>query len=171
MQGYLDSSGWIAMTNAQALDALGRVLDLDMPVVTVARADWSRLAATHRPIARAARLAGLMAGAGAVGSSERLALAALDGETLTSAALDLVIVQAARVLRVAPETLSSHQTLAEAGIDLLSSFELHNRIEHAAGVGVAMSRFARARRISELADLVASIVQETSGTRQGTQPS
>ena len=44
MQGYLDSSGWIAMNDATALGMLARALDSDLPSVTVAAADWQRLA-------------------------------------------------------------------------------------------------------------------------------
>ncbi len=159
MQSYLDSSGWTTMSNDAALAALAQALDFDLPVVTIAAADWQRLAATHVPIATSSRMSRLLS-ACASGRGDRGSLVDLDDAALAPAVLALVRTQIARVLRLAPEDLSDDQTLAAIGIDSLSSFELHNRIEQAAGVTVPMSRYTKARRLLELSALVASLVRE-----------
>ena len=157
MKGYLDSSGWIAIDNAAALDALARALDIDLACVTVAAADWPLLASAHRPIARSTRLSRLLArGDGGAGTATH-GLSRLEGEALAAAALELVRRQAARVLRARVEDILPGQTLAEAGIDSLSAFELHNRIEQAAGFEVPMTRYAKARQISDLSALVVAL--------------
>ena len=150
IQGYLDSSGWIAMDDAMALDHLARALDIDLPCVTIAAADWQRLATAHPALARSSRLTRLLAPDATSRTSSR-GLHTLEGPALDAAALELVRAQAARVLRARIEDIAATQTLAAAGIDSLSSFELHNRLEQEAGVELPMARYAKARRIDELA--------------------
>ncbi len=159
MQSYLESSGWIGMSNEVALAELGRALDLDLPAIAIAAANWSRLAGAHPAIARARRIGSLIGSASGTAASGRV-LADLDADRLELAALDLVRAQTARVLRSHMADLAPETTLAEAGIDSLSSFELHNRIEQEAGLAIPMPRFVKARRIGELAALLASIVLE-----------
>jgi NADPH:quinone reductase-like Zn-dependent oxidoreductase/acyl carrier protein len=159
MQSYLESSGWTGMSDTAALVALAEAMDLDLPALTIAAVDWQRLAATHPAIARSARLAGLRAG-DAGGPASGRPLATLDGDALDVAALALVRAQTARVLRTRTADLAPDIPLAEAGIDSLSSFELHNRIEQEAGFAVPMPRFTKARRIGELARLLAALVRE-----------
>ena len=165
MQSYLDSSGWIAIDNRAALDALARALDIDRPVVTIAAADWSRLGATQRAVARSSRLASLLAGARSAATAER-GLSQHDDGALEAAALYLVRRQTARVLRAPVDGIVADQTLAEAGIDSLSSFELHNRIEQEAGIEVPMARYTKARRIGELAQLLVALVMEARSRAQ-----
>ncbi len=66
----------------------------------------------------------------------------------------------ARVLRAQVVAAAPEWTLAEAGIDSLSSFELHNRLEQEAGFEVPMTRYAKARRIGELAALLCALASE-----------
>lgn len=165
MQSYLESSGWIGMSNEVALTQLARALDLDMPAMTIASADWMRLAAAHPALARARRLSALTSGATGPAATGG-ALVELDADRLEAAALDIVRNETARVLRTRSPALTPDTTLAEAGIDSLSSFELHNRIEQAAGLAIPMPRYAKARRISELAALLASIARETRSQAQ-----
>jgi NAD(P)-dependent dehydrogenase (short-subunit alcohol dehydrogenase family)/acyl carrier protein len=159
MQSYLESSGWIGMSNEVALTELGRALDLDLPAIAIAAADWSRLTGAHPAIARARRIGALIGSASGTAASGR-ALADLDADRLELAALDLVRTQTARVLRSQMADLTPETTLTGAGIDSLSSFELHNRIEQEAGLAIPMPRFVKARRVGELAALLASIVSE-----------
>ncbi len=159
MQGYLDSSGWIAIDNAAALDAFARALDIDLPSVTVAAVDWQRLAATQPALARSTRLSRLLVRDGNAGRSTR-GFDTLEGDALMTAALELVRRQAARVLRARAEEVLPGQTLAEAGIDSLSSFELHNRLEQEAGFEVPMPSYTKARRILDLAELLSALATE-----------
>jgi acyl transferase domain-containing protein/NADPH:quinone reductase-like Zn-dependent oxidoreductase len=162
MQGYLDSAGWIAMPDADVLAAIGRALALDAPVLTIAAADWERLAAAYPAIARAPRLAHL-AGAISADASTRSPLARLAGAAREAAALDLVREAAAKVLRAAPSDLVAVERLDDAGIDSLSSFELRNRLGHAIGRELPMSRYAAARTFPALAALVAEIAGDPAG--------
>lgn len=159
MQRYLASSGWIGVSNAAALDALAWALDLDVPVITIAAADWTRLAEANPALARAPRMSRLVRETGARVMAGR-PLNDLDDHALDQATLELVKAQTARVLRTAVSDIAPEQTLAEAGIDSLSSFELHNRIEQEAGVAVPLARYAKARRIADLSLLLASLVRE-----------
>ena len=169
MQSYLDSSGWIAMSDRTALAALAHALDQDVPSITIAHADWSRLAATHPAIARSSRLMRLRDRA-AGDARGRRGLAQLSGPALENAALELVRSQVARVLRTSIDDIRSGQALAEAGIDSLSSFELHNRIEQEAGLPLAMTRFVRARTVGELASLVAELANAAGRPATGPDP-
>jgi acyl carrier protein len=159
MQSYLESSGWIGMSNEVALAELARALDLDLPAIAIASADWSRLAGSHPAIAHARRTGALSGSANGAEATGRK-LAELDADKLELAALDLVRTQTARVLRSRTTDLSPETTLTEAGIDSLSAFELHNRIEQEAGLAIPMPRYAKARRIGELAALLVSLVLE-----------
>ncbi len=157
MQAYLDSAGWKTLGNATALPALAKALDSDRTSITFAAADWRQLAATHPALARSARVAGLTT-ARAETNDTQTVLAGLKGDALQMAALRLVHAQTAKVLRTDPAELLGVQTLDDAGIDSLSSFELRNRLGQALGQDVPMARFAKAHRFDDLAALVATLV-------------
>ena len=87
-------------------------------------------------------------------------LHSLEGPALEAASLALVRAQTARVLRSRVEDIDPTQTLVETGIDSLSSFELHNRLEQEAGIELPMPRYVKARRIDELAALLSALALE-----------
>lgn len=173
MQAFLDSAGWIAMPDEAALDALGAALASAAPIVTIAAADWSRLAALYPLIERTPRTRGLAARNAPYGTSGsgRAGLAGLAGAALQQAALDLVRREAAKVLRIEPAELAGVARLDEAGIDSLSSFELRNRIGQATGIDVPMSRYSKARTFAALAAVVIELFDEAERQRSQQAPS
>ena len=160
MQSYLASAGFPAMDNRMALEALAQALDSNHPVMSIGCADWRHLASTQAPLTRMRRLAGLLASCQEGSHGVERALADLSGEALSEACLQLIRRLAARVLRRPSEEMASFTTLTDAGIDSLSSFELHNRIGQEIGLDVPMARYVKARGFAELADLVATLVVE-----------
>jgi acyl transferase domain-containing protein/NADPH:quinone reductase-like Zn-dependent oxidoreductase/NADP-dependent 3-hydroxy acid dehydrogenase YdfG len=156
MQAFLESAGWIAMTDDAALEAFGAALASDAPSVTVAAADWAKLASLYPLVGRAPRTRAL-AKRGAANDAGRAGFGGLEGAALLQAALDLVRREAAKVLRTPPEELSGIERLDEAGIDSLSSFELRNRIGQATGIELPMPVYAKARTFAALGAVVAEL--------------
>ncbi|MBU1210553.1 MAG: type I polyketide synthase [Alphaproteobacteria bacterium] len=160
MQSYLASAGWIGIDNETALAALAKAIDFDRPTLTIAAADWTRLAVAHPVLARSPRTAGLVSAGDSAGDPTSRGLTGLHGDELEAAALQLVRSEAAKVLRMSAEDLVSAETLDEAGIDSLSAFELRLRIEQQLRLEVPMSRYARATRFVDLAALCRALVEE-----------
>jgi len=163
MQSYLASAGWIGINNERALAALAKALDFDQPTMTIAAADWKRLAVAHSILARSPRTARLVSAGHSANERATRGLAGLHGEELDAAAMELVRTEAAKVLRMSAEKLVSAETLDEAGIDSLSAFELRLRIEQQLRLEVPMSRYARATRFRDLAALCRALVEEARG--------
>ncbi len=161
MQGYLESAGWIAMPDVAVLGALATALGCDERVLTIAAADWALLASSYPAVGKSPRLVELVRDLAGRDRTRSGRLQALSGAALRAAALDFVREEAARVLRTEPSTVAAHVSLADAGIDSLSSFELRNRIAQSLGLEVPMPRYARARTFTALADLVADLVAES----------
>ncbi len=160
MQAFLDSAGWIAMADDAALDAMGAALASDAPVVTIAAADWPKLAALYPLVGRARRTSELVV-RGASNDVARAGLGGLAGAALMQAALELVRREAAKVLRTEPGELAGIERLDEAGIDSLSSFELRNRIGRSAGIELPMPAYAKARTFAALGAVVAELTEQS----------
>ncbi len=160
MQTYLASAGWIGIDNAAALAGLAKVLDCDIATPTLAAADWGRLAATHPTLGRSPRTASLASRAADAVGSRSNGLAGLDGEALQAAALLRVREEAAKVLRAGVDDIAGDVSLADAGIDSLSSFELRLRIEQTLRLELPMARYVRATRLVDLAALVCALIEE-----------
>ena len=160
MRSYLATAGWIGIDNETAIAYLAKALDSDPPALTIAAADWMRLAATHPALARSPRTAGLTSAAQTGTDPLSHGLTALHGDELEAAALRLVCTEAAKVLRTSTDDLAARDTLDEAGIDSLSTFELRLRIEQRLGLEVPMSRYVQASRFHDLATLARALVEE-----------
>ena len=170
MSSYLENAGWGTLENEAVCDLLAKALNTDEPVLTITSADWKTLASRHPAIARSPRLGELTAAGRSQTRAEGKSLTELNGE-MPAHALRIVREQVARVLRVDADTLLSHETIADAGIDSLSAFELRNRLEQATNFEIALDRFVSASRFDELAELLCSIARErlaTSGSSHET---
>ena len=160
MQAFLDSAGWIAMADDAALEALGSAIGRNAAVMTIAEADWPKLAALYPLVGRAPRTRKLAVRV-AQNAEVSTGLAGLTGSALLQAALDLVRREAAKVLRAEPAELSGVERLDEAGIDSLSSFELRNRIGQAAGIELPMAAYAQARTFAALGAVLADLTEQS----------
>ncbi len=166
MQSYLASTGWIGIDNETAIACLAKCLDSGLPTLTIAAADWRRLATTHPTLAQSHRTAGLVTAANDTTDALSCELAGLQGDDLEDAALRLVHTEAAKVLRTSADDIATCETLDDAGIDSLSTFELRLRIEQRLRLDVPITRYARASRFRDLAALARTLVEEARARRQ-----
>ena len=162
---YLESAGWHGIADAEALSAFGRTLCLDAPVLTYAAVDWARLAAAHPALARARRIAGLGARDDVGLSGGSLDMLRGEGGKPLELAKRLVSRQVALVLRLDASDLDRYETLDDAGLDSLSTFELRNRLESEIGLTIPLGRFAQTATVADLAELICALASEAHETR------
>ncbi len=160
MISYMSNAGWVALDNDQALAALAVALDIDSPELTYGAADWTRLAANHKPLRTTARLSELLAKGEHRSKASMQRLNRSNGGSQLAEAEQVVRAQAGKVLRIDVDTLRSCRTLDEAGLDSLSTFELKSRIESELGLIVPFGRYMKAASFDELAELVCDLVNE-----------
>ncbi len=159
MTSYLTNAGWGTLSNTDVCNLLATILNSDETVLTVTKANWASLAARHSPIAKSPRLSELCLNGAPEHNGRRVALTELNGD-MPLHALRIVREQVAKVLRVDLGTLSSYDTISDAGIDSLSAFELRNRLEQETNFEISLGRFVSASRFDELAELLCSIARE-----------
>ena len=170
MTTYLESAGWRTVEDREALSALGAALGLDAPVLTYAAVDWGRLLAGHAPLSGAPRLKHLQSGEGGrLAGGLRALLAGQGGEGI-EAAKRLVSEEVAKVLRIEAAELAQYETLDDAGLDSLSTFELRNRLESATGLSVPLGGFTQAASIPDLAELLCRLAAELADDRPDSDP-
>ncbi len=156
MARYLETSGWRALDDAEALRAFGEALCLEAPALGYAAVDWDRLAATHPSLAAAPRMGGLLAADGQ-GDARTGAFSAEPVRRLAQARV-VAAAQLAKVLRIGEEELARYQTLDDAGLDSLTTFELHGRLESATGLAIPLGRMTQAcATIGDLAEMISSL--------------
>lgn len=160
ISAYLESTGMRSFSDAAALKGIAGALSAEPAAVTFADVNWSRIAATQPVLARSARLRPLMEGGAQQAQSIRSLLANTAGPARQAHASALVREQLAKVLRVDKALVDSYPTMADAGLDSLSAFELRIRIESELGLPVPLARFTQAATVADLAALVCEIVDE-----------
>jgi acyl transferase domain-containing protein/NADPH:quinone reductase-like Zn-dependent oxidoreductase/NAD(P)-dependent dehydrogenase (short-subunit alcohol dehydrogenase family)/acyl carrier protein len=169
MTGYLQSAGWLPITNDDALAAAAMTVANTSPALTFAAADWPRLRASETALAASGRLDALAASEG--DGADTRNLMQLDAAARKPAALAIVRAQAAAVLRIDPAKIDAGSRLEDLGLDSLSSFELWNRIEAASATAIPLARFTEATTVDALAELLCALTEETSRLRSSTPSS
>ncbi|MGE3628104.1 MAG: acyl carrier protein, partial [Hyphomicrobiales bacterium] len=114
-----------------------------------------RLAAVHPSLGSSPRLSGLTAAGNPAGERAWLEIAMTPAR-----ATELVRIQVARILQMPQQDLDRYDTLAEAGLDSLSSLELRNALELECGLNIAIGRFSRADTVDELAELLCDLARD-----------
>ena len=161
---YLESSGWIATKDDEALQALSEILARAPGAYSYFGADWNQLLRTHPVLSRNARFADLAKADGQIRATEPADLIAISDETLRAAHIeDYVRQEIGRILRSDPTNADAYETLEDAGLDSLSSLVLRARLETAFGITIPTSRYATVSTISALAGLVCALTGETDG--------
>ncbi len=163
MSGYLQSAGWLPISNDEALSAVAMALASEPAVLTYAAADWKRLRASEAAIAASSRLDVLAADAGEGAAAHSLAQAA--AAERPTIAMTVVRNAVAAVLRLDPAAIEPHAPFGDIGLDSLSSFELWNRIEVASATAIPLARFTEAATVAALADLVCALAEEAARTK------
>ncbi len=158
MTRYLETAGWVALDNDVALSALGAVLDSDAARLTFAAADWSALAAGNQALGEMPRFAALLGGDDTSTVDVVRQLATLPKAQQHRLAERFVRTEADHVLRMPAAEFSDTESLADAGIDSLSTFELKTRIERLLGLALPMGRFVGATTFADLAGVVCDVV-------------
>jgi acyl transferase domain-containing protein/NADPH:quinone reductase-like Zn-dependent oxidoreductase/NADP-dependent 3-hydroxy acid dehydrogenase YdfG/acyl carrier protein len=158
MTGYLQSAGWLPLSNEQALAAVALALAAEQPVLTYAAADWRRLRASEAAIAAGGRLDALASQAGE--GAAALGLAQTAAVERPATAMRIVCEQVAAVLRLDPAGIDAGARLGDLGLDSLSSFELWNRIEMASAMSIPLPRFTEAATVDALAKLLCALAGE-----------
>ena len=166
-KNYLQSAGWLPISNEGALRAIARALSSKAAVTTYAAADWKRLKASEAAIAASRRLDALV-GEPAEQARTAANLAQIEASTRKVVAIDVVCEEVAAVLRLEPERIGIREPLGDLGLDSLSIFELRNRIETASGTAIPLARFMEAATVEALADLVCALVEGAARTDTGT---
>ncbi len=167
MSAFLESAGMHAVDDETAAEGVLALASAKAHAVSFAALDWARLGASQSVLGAQARLAGLIAREEARADDIRARIAEATPAGAQALATALVLHQLAQVLRVDEAVLGTHQSLSDAGLDSLSSFELRVRIESALGLGVPLGRFMEARTASELGALVCRLAAES----QSAEPS
>lgn len=158
MASYMQNAGWGRLANGQALAALSRTLDADLPALSFAAADWARLSARDTGLAACARLSSVLQ-AGPNGAATALhRLTRSSGAAQLAEAESVVRQEAGKVLRLGEDALGAFDTLDEAGLDSLSTFELKSRIEGELGLTMPFGRYLEAVSFGDMAALVCDIV-------------
>jgi acyl carrier protein len=158
MTGYLQSAGWLPITNDNALAAAATALASAAPVLTFAAADWQRLRASEAALAASGRLDALAAGGGE--SPNTRSLLQLEATARKPTAMAIVRTQVAAVLRLDTAKIDAGARLGDLGLDSLSSFELWNRIEAASAAAIPLARFMEAATVDALAELLCALTEE-----------
>lgn len=164
---HLERLGIRGLSTADALGALGRVLQGAPEEVAVADLDWSRFGKTLQPWSGARRLLELLAegaAAGESGAPDRVhegALGKLDSEA-SVALLESTLARAvAKIMRLGEESLELSQPLKELGMDSILALELVTEIERAFGVKLSTMEVVSGPSIRELASLLLSHVRRS----------
>ena len=168
---YLESSGWIATKDDEALQALSEVLARAPGSYSYFGADWSQLLRTHPVLSRNARFADLAKAGGQFRPTDPSDLMAIPDETVRATHIeDYIRLEIGRILRSDPANADAYETLEEAGLDSLSSLVLRARLEAAFGISIPTSRYATVSTLSALADLVSALTGEMNGSPEQADP-
>ena len=158
IHNYLESSGWISMGNHEALNVFRDALISENPITIYAGADWTKLARTNEKIAQIQRLKGLTQSreqqSAAANDIQKWRSSDITAETINQFVRD----QLSKVLRLDIKQISQIDSLDEAGLDSLSSFELLNRLESETGLSIPLRTYSNARSISALAQVIAEAI-------------
>ena len=152
----LDLAGVRRIPIADALEALWRVLDLDLGVIAVMDVDWAAwmsLFPVAKTIPRFAELARETSRTDA-GSDYRTALLALPAAErlplLTGAMLGIV----AEALHVPAEKVDPRQPLSELGIDSLVGVELQSAISARLGLQISILQLMKGGNVEDMAAML-----------------
>jgi NADPH:quinone reductase-like Zn-dependent oxidoreductase/acyl carrier protein len=167
---HLERLGLHPLSNRDALDALGRLLEGGHEEVAVADIDWGRFAGMVHEWAGAARVSSLFAGVEAACAADDMLegrFAHLDeGERrgLVEATLRRLVT---RVMGIAEDALEQRQPLRDVGLDSIMALEIATGIESDLGVKLPTMELAGGPSLSELNDLVLGHVRRVLPPAQG----
>jgi acyl carrier protein len=155
---HLDRLGVLTVPVKHLLDALGRLLRLNVTQAAVMRVDWARAGRYLPALQTSPRLAGVAArsahasnGAAADGSLVRQLLAAKPAERRTRLQ-GLLCKEIARVTGTAAEKIDVELPLTSLGLDSLMAFELAGRVKESIGFEVPSMTFLSAPSIAGLGE-------------------
>jgi acyl transferase domain-containing protein len=172
---HLERLGVVPVPVKHLLDALGRLLRLDVTQAAVMRVDWARAGRFLPALQASPRLAGVAArsahagdGAAADGSLLRQLLAAKPAERRTRLQ-GLLCQEIARVTGTAAEKIDVEMPLTSLGLDSLMAFELAGRVKESIGYDVPSMTFLSAPSIAGLGEqllqkLLATVAMLETGT-------
>ena len=158
MTSYLQSAGWLPISNDDALAAVATALASAAPVLTFAAADWQRLRASEVALAASGRLDSLAA-AGEGPSSRSLMQLDAPAAQVQPPCRSCGRGGGGAAARCRQDRCAG-AARAISGSNSLSSFELWNRIEAASATPIPLARFTEAATVEALAELLCALAEE-----------
>jgi NADPH:quinone reductase-like Zn-dependent oxidoreductase/acyl carrier protein len=153
---HLDGHGVKGLAARPALDALAGVLGTDRATVGIIAVDWARWGEANPALAARARFAAVAAtaahaDAGGDADRERHALAALPAADREAALLDVLVAEAAAILRQPPVRVPPDRLLPHLGFDSLMAVELQTAIAGRLGIRISALEMIREVSLAQLA--------------------
>jgi acyl carrier protein len=152
---YLERVGINALTPAQAVAALGRVLTWNPVQVGVMDVDWQAWSRSG-PAGASPRFSALVEVAdraeGSTVATLRRTLRALSAEAAAERFTALVADQIAATLRVSPDKIDMRRSLASLGADSLMALEVQSRLRERLGMEISPLALMKEDSVSRLVD-------------------
>ena len=159
LQSYMQTSGWIGIDDASIRDRLLDIIASGETVVSVALADWDKIADNHKPLRDGGRITELIQSAHGQATDDASRFVGRLPKADRQDFLESVVrEEVAAIVRVDPERISDCVTLDDAGIDSLSMFELRIRLERKAGCEIPLSQFVEIGTFDELTELIGDLL-------------
>jgi phthiocerol/phenolphthiocerol synthesis type-I polyketide synthase C len=148
-----------ALTATEALDGLGRLLDLDptdpaLSVVGYGRIDWAAarkdLALLATPLAERIAIAGGDTETGSATIDLKALVAGLDADRAIETVSRLLAAEIARILRLPADEIDRHRPLAAIGMDSLMALELRMAAEQRMGIDIPLMSLANGATLTDI---------------------
>jgi acyl transferase domain-containing protein len=163
--GRLRVAGIRQLSVVDGLNALDRILRLDVPQTAVMAIEWNAVREAHPVLAEQPFLSRVIEATPAASRIPQGAAAdilALSPAERMSAIADRLRDHAASVLRLPAARIDLEESLLAMGVDSLMAVDLKERIERELGVSVPLVQLIKAPSLSELASMVAARLSNTS---------